>query len=244
MMTAAIAPTETAAGAQHHDGVMVALRIPEEVGSLVALENGTPADDLHITLAYLGKFDDLGPGDNHRILNAARKTAAEWAPLSGQFPQGWGVFSPGEDGRPLWVHPDVPGISTMRETLVNHLSEEGVGERVSDEHSFSPHVTLAYLQNDDDVPFQYLNEHTRQTHDLAFPDLMISIGNDTVYVPFSGTHIALTAAADAPAGDPAAVLLTPETTDVAPIYLALVDAVDKQAVLDVLALVPSTASTS
>lgn len=231
-------------GSQHHNGVMVALRIPEEVGSLVALENGVPVEEMHITLAYLGDIKELDPGDPERILTAAQKTAAEWAPLSGKFPQGWGVFSAGDDGLPLWAHPDVPGISTMREALVDKLSGEGVGELVASDHSFSPHVTLAYYQSPDDIPIASVQEMTNEPHDLVFPDLMVAVGDDVQYVPFSGTHIALTAAADAPVASKDTTLLNPDTTDIAPIYFALVDDVDKQAVLDVLALVPATSENS
>ena len=53
----------TAAAPEHHDGVMVAL-VPEDPESLVVGGEGAlPADDLHVTLCYLVKVQDLSSFD-------------------------------------------------------------------------------------------------------------------------------------------------------------------------------------
>lgn len=208
-----------AASGAHHDGVMVALYLPEELARKYAVENGEHPDDLHVTLAYLGDQDDV-PGDAARLSEIVRAWAASTPSITGKI-GGRGLFTGGETPvTHLLV--DSPSLPAARQSLVNRLSDSGVHTR--SDHGFIPHVTLAY----DDVPVESDND------DLTFDHVVVSYGDHDEVIPLGAVRAAATSAAP----------LTPTTSDVPPLYLAVVDKLDKSAVMDLLALVPASSKSS
>jgi 2'-5' RNA ligase len=144
----------------HHEGqgerdpqapvkTMLAFRIVPEVASqygvgptAAAQAQELPLDERHITLAYIGEADGL---ERQRLHDFTRRWLAEsdWPPVEGRA-QGWGTFTPPEDGKPvLWMSWDIPGLAEMRTQLVNDLKAEGFD--VSEDHDFTPHETIAYM---------------------------------------------------------------------------------------------------
>ncbi|MGA4995820.1 2'-5' RNA ligase family protein [Nonomuraea bangladeshensis] len=121
-------------------GVMVAFMLPAEVAEQLAVPDGVSAGDLHVTLAYLGK--DLEEEALATVADVVAEVAAESAPLSGTL-GGIGVFPPGEDGVPVYLPVDVPGLEVLRQRLVDRLAEAGVAPAA--DHGYTPHVTLTYL---------------------------------------------------------------------------------------------------
>lgn len=154
-----------AAAAYSGGGSMVAMFLPPEAASQVALFDGNPPDDLHITLAYLGEVE---PEVVASAAQVARTVASEFPALEGEL-NGLGIFTPSEqpmDGSPVWVSADVPGLADFRSALVTALKAAGVP--VQEDHGFTPHVTLTYS----DDP-----ESAMSRADL---DLPIRVGFDTV----------------------------------------------------------------
>lgn len=125
------------AAADSEDGVMVALAIPEEVGKHYSIEDGEPIEEMHITLAYLGKASEVDRA-------AAEAAVSEWAatvsPLEGTS-QGWGTFFNGEQNV-LLVLWDVPGLAAARTSLMTFLASHGVEAHT--EHDFTAHMTVLY----------------------------------------------------------------------------------------------------
>ncbi|MEU4513224.1 2'-5' RNA ligase family protein [Nonomuraea wenchangensis] len=121
-------------------GVMVAFMLPAEVAEQLAVPDGVPAGDLHVTLAYLGR--DLDEQALATVADVVAEVAAGSAPLSGTV-GGIGVFPPGEDGVPVYLPVDVPGLEVLRQRLVDRLAEAGVAP--ASDHGYTPHVTLTYL---------------------------------------------------------------------------------------------------
>ena len=135
----------TAQGADH-DGAMVALYIPENVGNEIKVKGGEPVDDLHITLAY---FTDAAADRND--WDEAEKIVEQFSKQYDAFTGkvgGFGVFHQ-PDGDVLWATCDIPGINEFRHELVEAL--EDAGFNVSKEHSFTPHITLKY-EHDGKLP--------------------------------------------------------------------------------------------
>jgi 2'-5' RNA ligase len=120
------------------DGAMVALYPPTHVAERLALSGGEPPEQLHVTLAYLGKaarLRELG-----RLRSVVAGCAAAMPPLTGVI-SGLGLFTAGE--KPVtYASVDVPGLPERREALVAALRASGYP--VSGEHGFTPHITLAY----------------------------------------------------------------------------------------------------
>ncbi|MEU5181140.1 HK97 family phage prohead protease [Streptomyces longwoodensis] len=139
-----------AAEKQIGNGVMVALKIPRDVAEEIARSDGTPAEHLHITLAYLGDVAELGghPDDLRDIVAPA---VNDNGPLTGSI-GGIGRFPDSGDGIPTWVPVDVPGLAELRQQVVQALSTSVYSDAVRNDHGFTPHVSLGYDLPDDVEP--------------------------------------------------------------------------------------------
>lgn len=144
--------TTKAAG---HTGVMVALYPDAAAVRAIAGQQGVtePAEDLHLTLAFLGDSSE-----SHLATNKDRlvQAIAEWAarhgqPLKGAI-NGLGRFFHSEDDgtNAVYVAPDVPGLPEVRQSLVDWI--ERAGFDYSQNHGFTPHITVAYVPEDAPTP--------------------------------------------------------------------------------------------
>lgn len=115
------------------DSVMVGYFLDDEFAKSVGIESGAP----HITLAFLGKSDDMTPLQQRKLIKVVGEVTKRHAALSGVV-KGTGWFD--ESGTAFAV-PHVPGLKALREDLVKSLQEAELP--VSTEHDFTPHITLA-----------------------------------------------------------------------------------------------------
>lgn len=124
------------------DGVMVALYPdPAAADAIVNAISGPdatmPREDLHVTLAYLGHEGSVTMGADQVVKHVTDALEGEGA-LTGSL-GGIGMFPPGDNGVPVYVPVDVPGLGVLRETIVGAL-----GDAVDNEHGFTPHMTIGY----------------------------------------------------------------------------------------------------
>jgi 2'-5' RNA ligase len=125
---------------------MVALMLPRDVASKIAVDGGVPVDDMHITVLFNGELDDPAFAD---LVSKVKEFGAGWStgPLKGSI-GGIGTFpaDPNSDnGAPWWVPVDVPGLNTMYEQL------SGLAGHAS-EHGYTPHSTLTYVKDGETPP--------------------------------------------------------------------------------------------
>lgn len=139
------APVDTTDQPDHSDGVMVALYPDPAAKDAIASaisgpDNTTPPDELHVTLAYLGKMSEVSMTADEIFRRVS--DAVEGEPgLSGSI-GGIGMFPPSEgseDRQVTWVPVDVPGLTMLREQIA-----EALGDVVATDHGFTPHMTLGY----------------------------------------------------------------------------------------------------
>lgn len=134
-------------------GVMIALIPPAGVlDQLRQYAADDEKDNLHMTVAYLGKVQDLSEAQIPWIATIVKSVAHETKPLTGLI-QGVGRFngSPSSDGKDVfWAHVDMPGLSEFRQKLVGELGRQGI--EVKADHGFTPHITLAYIEPDAPLP--------------------------------------------------------------------------------------------
>jgi 2'-5' RNA ligase len=163
----------------YSDGIMIALLVPETVGERLALDGGLAADDLHITLAYLGSVPPTGddPDRLFTMLTATRDGAAGHKPITGQY-NGVARFSGTPDALVLTY--DSPDIASLRADVVEALDVAGI--EVSAEHGFVPHTTLAYLQRKEESPLARIDPL-----ELRFDRLHLVYGETAIPVPLAGT---------------------------------------------------------
>jgi len=132
----------------------VALNLPAEVKASVAERRRalppTPrglrwaaADQLHLTLAFLGDVDDDGLA---AVRAAARSAAADHAPFDADL-RGHGAFPNAGRARVAWLGwgAGADAVIALRATLVRTLA------RAADRRPFSPHVTLARARDPVDL---------------------------------------------------------------------------------------------
>lgn len=115
------------------DGVMVGYFLDDAVAKAAGIEIGAP----HLTLAFLGKADDMSLADQRKLIKTVGEVSKRHSALSGVV-KGTGWF---EESGTAYAVPHIPGLAELREDLVKSLQDAGLP--VSTEHDFTPHITIA-----------------------------------------------------------------------------------------------------
>lgn len=161
-------PVELATAQDVTNGLgMVALEVP--AGTVPTIAGGTPADDMHVTLCFLGK--DVTDAQLARALMRAYDVSTV-PPLSGSV-GGLGVFPAGDDGRrAVWCPVDVPGLSDMAQRLQALSPDAG--------HGFTPHITLGFVGSTDKLPAPV------DPRAVTFSSLIVKRGDQVFRFPLGG----------------------------------------------------------
>src|SRR5260221_11130822 len=122
---------------------MIALQVPPDVASELALDGEVAPEEMHVTLAFLGNAADFG-SQQFQILAAVEKVLADAQPLDATI-GGVGRFAtPEDDGtNAFYASVDCPELSDFRQSIIDALSESGI--TIDETHGFTPHITLAYI---------------------------------------------------------------------------------------------------
>lgn len=158
-----------------HSGVIVAMRVPEEVAQQLALPGGEPVENLHVTLCYLGDRDAWSADELGILVRTVSETARATPPLGGRV-SGVGAFANGD----LRVHHatvDMPGLAEFRARLVRALDAAGISQ--DDEHGFDPHITLRYAGQGDELP-------EAKTSALTLSTVCVYVGDEVAEVELTG----------------------------------------------------------
>lgn len=172
-------PVQRAAPSLDSTSAMVALYPPTEVAEALAVDDGLAADDLHVTLAFLGAgLTDEQIADAEAVVESL---AAQWPSLPGQI-GGLGMFPTGEDGVPVYAPVDVADLAEIRTHLVDQLIAAGVP--VATDHGFTPHMTLTYLAAEQVADGDFPSPIPATQAD--FVSLSLVVGDDRTDHPFTG----------------------------------------------------------
>lgn len=166
---------KTAVDNDYSDSVMICLRPAEEiVKTFVDLDACTEdADDLHITLLYLGSTEEAGGEQGRERLTRAcydMGLNSGYRGLSGKV-NGWGNFI-NPDASVLIALWDIPGIAEFRTHLQNYCRAHAAKLR-RDDHGFTPHMTIAYH----DEPVKTLPQMP-ETEESHFTSIWLVWGED------------------------------------------------------------------
>lgn len=135
---------------KEHSGAMVALMLePSDAAALLSAVppqlTPEPADNLHVTLAYLGKAADLTRQQCADVDTVLASIGSMVGPLTGVV-GGMGYFNQDPEGlRVLYASCDAPELPELQQLVVGMLQAYGVP--VDETHGFTPHITLAYVPN-------------------------------------------------------------------------------------------------
>lgn len=183
-------------------GVMIAWMLPPELSASLALPDGEPPDQLHCTMAYLGRLSAVGFRGVLSAHSTLEGIARTLPPMAGQI-GGVGRFAggPNTGGKDVaWAAVDVVGLERARTAIVDALTAAGVGAEAS--HGWTPHVTLQYLDPADQMPLDRVAPTP-----IRMDSLSLCIGGDRFDFPLTGSAVA---AVVVPAGPVASTAAAPE----------------------------------
>lgn len=128
--------------------------------------------DHHITVVYLGPDvdDDLW----ERACTAVRNASVYTPPLTGVI-GGIGEFPAGEHGVPVFAHVSMRGLKPLHSVL-KHLEHETSAAAV---HGYTPHVTLAYAQDD-------TRPEPLPDTPVKFDKITVHLGDWSIQFPLTG----------------------------------------------------------
>jgi len=171
------------------NGVMVALMLPDQTAAhLQALGRGVglsesdllPADEMHVTLAYLGTIDEVnrhfGASDEESVSSALERFATGWRPIKGSL-NGFGRFFEGGSADCLYLNFDSPVLPQFRQALIAFLKSEDFP--LTETHGYSPHSTLAYVSKDTPTPPLPLHPI-----EVTFTSMTLAWGGEYYDIPF------------------------------------------------------------
>jgi 2'-5' RNA ligase len=157
--------------------VMIGCWVPEEHAKGMALEGGEKPESLHLTVVMMGDMRKLGDGGTDKLRDVVKAFAGKSKKLKGKV-SGLGRFC--NDGKDvLYASYDCPELPTFRQSLVDTLAEAGF--EIDMTHGYSPHITLNYMAEGDDLPIQRVD-----SEDLEFPALTLCLGDDREHFDFGG----------------------------------------------------------
>lgn len=139
------ASTTLTAAADVIEGAMIAL-VPSAADiERLTIPGGEPADQLHLTLVYLGDAIDILPSTREELIAWARDMALGWESVQGDgFAPAW--FNPTGEEPCLTLVCSGPDLAEMHETALADATDI---IDLPDQHMpFIPHVTLIYLNGD------------------------------------------------------------------------------------------------
>jgi 2'-5' RNA ligase len=158
---------------------MIALRIPdpirEEIAAKYPFVDAETLDNLHITLIYLGDSRTLNKID---MIRAASDFAACQSPIKGTL-QGLARFVNGTETDPLVCTFDSPQMPQVYTALASCLEVYRIPYRR--EHGFIPHMTLAYIPADSEMPID-----TIEPIEINFSEIYLVDGGEWFAIPLTG----------------------------------------------------------
>lgn len=178
--------SDATAAAVEHTGAMIALVPTTEDAERLALDDGEPADELHLTLWFLGEGADWGE-DQRRELIANVTAAAANLPRLTAWAFGVNHWNPGSDS-PSWVWAvgddrDAPASATtlheMRSVATYALEDGHNNPELPVQHSpWVPHVCGAY----DADPWP-LDPMTERVGEVTFDRIRIAFAGEQTDIP-------------------------------------------------------------
>lgn len=153
------------------DSVMVAFFLEPEDAQRFAmaaqdLPDGSevvPADQLHVTLAYLGKVDDLSQRTTERELMQRLAEMARHEVFVNAEVQGHGRFASDKETEPIWLSVGGIDLHSFQQRIASFL---GYLMPVP-KHGFTPHITLAYLPKGESVAIPMPNRESISFSSIA-----------------------------------------------------------------------------
>lgn len=164
-----------------HSGVMAAFYIPDSHAKDLAVEGGEHPNDLHVTVAYMGKTNDV---DSQALHRAISDFVRQHGPMTGKV-SGYGNFEVDPEANDGYSHAhiglvSIPHIDIFRANLEQHLANYDI--KVSNQFGLQPHVTIAYAH--EPMVYDQMPEVTGK--EMNWPVLTVAYGGKWSHYPLMG----------------------------------------------------------
>jgi 2'-5' RNA ligase len=181
-----MATLTAAADGSHLSGAMIALMPTAEDAARLAIEGGEAAEDLHLTLRYLGKGADFSEEARQVVIDAVTGVLPHYASGPVTAKAFGAAHWNGNSDEPCWVWsvgdgPETPRTLGMLHGAIGMALEEGLQEGVDhpelpEPHTpFAPHICAAYSDELDLI--------------IALEERLGPVTFDRIRVAFAGDHI-------------------------------------------------------
>lgn len=173
-------------------GVMLALAIPGDLAKKLKQDGGMEPEDMHVTLGYYGKLgDDVDEPTLEAMRKCVMKQVVGYKPIKAAI-GGLGRFNAtksSDDKDVLIGLVDSPDLHDVRESLIQAVAKcnmavtkDGASEpaaptgpQVRKDHGYTPHITLGYIDQGDQ-----LSVHKLPREEFTFTHLLMQVGKDKV----------------------------------------------------------------
>lgn len=165
---------------QTHTGAMCAFMVPtdpaaelREAALFAGLEDVTEIQDMHLTLVYMGRVDDIDV-TLEDVRTALEGFVESHAPIEG-ITSGVGRFNNSErDGTTaVYASFDSPELPEFRQDLIEALEDAGIAFEMN--HGFTPHITLGYMDDEGEMPDVRVPEI-----DITFNRITLAWGDERI----------------------------------------------------------------
>lgn len=162
---------------EEHTGAMVAL-VPSDADiERLMVEDGEPADQLHLTLMFLGEAADISESARAQIVAAVERYADHPVSADGFSVN---VFNPTASNSciVLGVGNDDGSLQELHSNIASSLGGLA-GLQIPEQHSpWIPHVTLQYTDE-----FDAVEAMASRTGPITFDKLRVAFGGETYDIP-------------------------------------------------------------
>lgn len=198
--TRQVADAHAVTAAEGHTGAMIALRMTDADAARLAVEGGEPADELHITLAYLGDGTQIDDATRNQVVAAVRAAIDGAGPVEGN---GFALsaFNPGDSEPETAIVLGVggAGLTELHDRISDALGqmmdpdgecdpdEDGdcppaAGFALPEQHSpWVPHITLAYSGD-----LGLIEQLTDRVGPVTFDRVRVAFAGATTDLPLAG----------------------------------------------------------
>lgn len=183
----------TAATEHNHNGAMIALVPTEDDVKRLALEldGAESADELHMTMVFLGDADAWNSKQREALINALSTYDWDHEGDTGTLTCnafGLAHWNPHSD-TPCWVlnigGDDIPDVRAVIEDQLSKLNGEVPLPAPPTQHRpFAAHMCLAYTS---DTSQELINQLKKRMGDVAFDRVRVAFAGESVDIPLRGT---------------------------------------------------------
>lgn len=180
-------PPAVKAAAVEHTGAMIALVPSPEDAERLAVDGGEPADELHVTLAYLGEAADIPAGARAELVGAVTAAMNGLPPVEAE---GFAVsaFNPNSPDRDPCI---VLGLGGLPLAEAYTRAQRGIGEAATgvefpdQRKPWIPHLTFAYT---DDL--SKVAEWADRTGPARFDRVRLAFAGEHTDIPLTAAPVA------------------------------------------------------